>query len=186
MSEGNEKVTKKVILLYIADRLAGLTQDEFMDLAIDTIYMDYFEFSHIYDQLLGDHFLIEEIREGETRLDADGKPTKRVNITPSGKQILSSLYGTVPQAIRNHLKESTEVSLKVRSDSETVKATYSPDPNGNYRMHLQLNDDKMNSLFELNFTVPNREMAEQTSENWERHYAELYPKILAVLASKSK
>lgn len=184
MSEGNEKVTKKVILLYIADRLAGLTQDEFIEIAIDTIYMDYFEFSHIYNQLLDDRFLLEDTRKGETNLDADGNPTKRVNITSDGKQILSSLYASVPQAIRNHLKQSTDDSLKVRSNADTVKANFSPEISGNYRMHLQLKDDEMNSLLDLSFTVPNREMALQTSENWELHYAELYPRILAVLASR--
>ena len=29
-------------------------------------------------------------------------------------------------------------------------------------------------------------MAVQTGENWEHYYAELYPKILGVLASKQK
>ncbi len=186
MSEGNERVTKKVILLYIADRLAGLTQDEFMDIAIDTIYMDYFEFSHIYDQLLHDNFLQEETRDDEQQLDADGVPTKRVDITPAGKQILGSLYNGVPLPIRNHLQQLTDDSMKAKTKAESVKASYFPDMDGSYRVHLQLKDDQMNSLLDLSFTVPSREMAVQTGENWEHYYAELYPKILGVLASKQK
>lgn len=186
MSEGNEKVTKKVILLYIADRLAALTQDEFMEIAIDTIYMDYFEFSHIYEQLLHDGFLEQSTHKGETNLDANGVPAKRVDITESGKQILSSLYGSVPLPIRNHLRQSTDTSLKIRSNEEIVKASYAPDMTGTYRVHLQLKDNEQSSLLDLSFSLPNQEMAIQASENWEHHYAELYPKLLSLLASRTK
>lgn len=186
MKDGNELVTKKVILLYIADRVAGLTENEFMDVAIDTIYMDYFEFTHIFNELLKDGFLKQESREGESNLDADGQPTQRVDITDAGKQILDSLYKTVPLPIRNHLKQQTEISLQAKAELNDIEVHIYPEANGSYTVKLTLLGDDNMAVLDLSLSVPTRDMAQVLTQNWTDNHAELYPKLLALLLSKTE
>ena len=186
MTDANEQVTRKVILLYIADRLAGLTENEFMDVAIDTIYMDYFEFSHIFQELQDNGFLQLVSHEGESNLDADGKPTGRVDITDAGHQILESLYKTVPLPIRNHLKQQTEISLKAKEDLNDMRVHIYPDVNESYRVQLSLLGEEQAPVLDLSINVPTREMAQVLTQNWSEHHADLYPKLLTLLLSKPK
>lgn len=182
MSDGNELVTKKVILLYIADRLGGLTEDEFMNTAIETIYMDYFDFSDIYQQLLADGFLYQGQRKGESNQDTKGKPTRRVDITAAGKQILASLYQTVPLPVRKHLDESTASALdKVMEDAQAEANIY-PEESNRYRLRLQLLGDEGSTVFDLSLRMPTRETATRIADKWKQHYALLYPKFLNLLS----
>ncbi len=186
ISEGNELVVKKMVLLYLADRLPSLTQDEFMKAALDTIYIDYFDFGVLYQQLLADGFLYEAQRKGETSLDANGVPAHRVDITSQGQQILESLYQTVPLPMRKHLQESTRESLQVKLDEEMVKAQAQPDLNGAFRVSLGLQGDDRSQIIDCQFTVPTKEMADIASKHWKEHYETLYPQILKLLLGPSE
>lgn len=186
MNDGNELVTKKVILLYIADRLAGLTEDEFMDVAIDTIYMDYFEFSHIFKELLSDGFLRQEARLGESELDADGQATRRVDITEAGQQILESLYKTVPLPVRKHLEQQTEISLQAKADLSDISVHIYPEVDGGYLVRLSLLGENQAAVLDLAVNVPTREMAQVLTQNWTKHHGDLYPKLLTLLLKEPK
>ncbi|MDD2213110.1 MAG: DUF4364 family protein [Oscillospiraceae bacterium] len=180
MSDTREQVTQKVILLYIASSLPGLTQDELLQIALGTMYMDYFTFSELYRQLLANAFLTQAQRKGETERDSNGQPIWRCDITPQGQQILDSLSGTLPLPLRHHLSETVRQYRHQLADEASCRASYLPDEQGRYKVLLTL-QDKQDVLFELSAVVPEEHLARQITERWQQQHEALYPRLLQLL-----
>ena len=173
-----ETVQMQVILLYIVDRLPGITRDELMNVAIDTLYMDYFSFSLHSTRLVEDGLIHIARRKGEQQRDAQGHAVERCALTPRGQAILAALVNQLPLPMRRHLRERLLLERRDRRDSESVVAGYQPTTDGRFLVSLGiLERDAI--LIELSLTVPNEAIARSCVNRWRTHHDSLYPSLLS-------
>lgn len=180
-----DNVTRKVILLYICEKLDSLTRAELMETALESMYMDYFQFTQLLDELLSEHLLTASERKDETVRDAAGRVPERFSLTKKGLAVLNTLRDHIPSAVsaylhRNLLKR--EVEFK---NENSVKADYRLLPDGNYEISFELYE-KGNRYFSCCLDVPDRLMASRACENWKANASDLYPVILKKLLDAEK
>ena len=183
MPESNRQ-TQKLVLLYMLKQIPGLPTNEWMNWAIDSLFLDYFSFAEVREELKRDHFIVESHRKEEKRMDANGQPVVRADLTPEGEVVLAQLLPTLPAHIRTYLTDEA----KKRADSETQKNTVLSDyrltSEGRYAVNLQL-IEAANPLFTLTVTVRDEKHAQKICRRWKDSTADIYKTILQTLESEA-
>ena len=96
----------KLIILSILTRIPGVPLHQLTTIALETLYMDYFEFVTAFEELSRDQMAAESIRKGETRVDATGRPVSRCDMTPKGRSVYQTLENRIPLPIRSYLAQA--------------------------------------------------------------------------------
>jgi hypothetical protein len=179
-----EAVNKKVILLFIVNEVADLTPHQLMTLSLDTLYMDYFSFSKLCEELVHDGLLHLAERKGEQEADASGRKVRRFAITESGKRVLATLEQTIPLPVQRNLRQRiAKLHQAVRREQE-VTASYAPSPVFGWQVRLTLQESNA-ELLSLDLQLPQEEQAEQVCQNWKQRPAELYASLLQLLLEQT-
>jgi hypothetical protein len=178
-----ELAINKLIILSILSRIQGITLNHLTSLALETLYMDYFDFVTAYEELCRDHMSTEGVRKGEDMLDAFGRPVTRCDLTPAGIAVLSTLESRIPLPIRSYLAQACSGWQKDIRLQNTLSATSEPDGNGFYLVRLKQNDG-LKDLLDLRLTIPDKSMAQQICERWKRHPQTIYLGLLSLLTGE--
>jgi hypothetical protein len=178
--EQNQRAIHKLIILAILGQTSGLTRNQLMTLALETLYFDYFAFISAQDELVRDRLVIEAVRKDEPLTDASGHPLIRCDITPNGRNILATLEGRIPLPIRSYLASALSGWRKDQLRENTINATAAPDANGFYVVRLQQHDGRKETI-DLRLNVPNQAIAEEICANWRNYPQTLYLGILSLL-----
>lgn len=178
--EQDQRAIHKLIILAILGQASGLTYNQLMTLALETLYLDYFAFVSSSEELIRDHLVTEAVRKGELLMDAAGQPLSRCDITPHGRNILATLETQIPLPIRSYLASALRGWRKDQLRENTVTATADPDGNGFYRVHLRQHDGRKETV-ELVFSVPNKVIADAICANWLQYPKTMYLGILSLL-----
>ena len=179
--ENEQRAIQKLIILAILGRANGLTVNQLTALALETLYLDYFDFIHAYEELVRDHLATESVRKGEALIDAAGQPVSRCDITPQGQTILDTLENRIPLPVRSFLASTLAGWRKDQLRENTVTATYDPDANGFYQVRLRQHDGRKETV-DLRLTVPNEAIARALCENWRQYPQTLYMGLLTLLS----
>lgn len=175
-----DKVTRKVILLSICEKLDSLTQQELMETALETMYMDYFQFVELLDELRQEHLLAASQRKGEVRLDAAGRVPERFSLTEKGARVLETLRTKIPAPVTAYLHRSLRERETVIKNESSVHADYRLQPDGSYEVSLELYEKGLR-YFACRFAVPGKTLAEAACARWEEKAAAIYPAVLELL-----
>jgi hypothetical protein len=181
--ETAELAINKLIILSILSRIQGVTLNQLTTLALETLYMDYFDFVTAYEELCQDHLAVESVRKNEEVHDANGRPVTRCDLTPEGRTILDTLEPRIPLPIRSYLAQACSGWQKDIRLERTLTATCEPDGNGYHLVCLKLNDG-LKDLIDLRMTIPDRIMAQQVCERWRRHPQTVYLGLLSQLTGE--
>ena len=179
--EKEQQAIQKLIILAILGRANGLTVNQLTALALETLYLDYFDFVHAYEELVCDHLTTESVRKGETMTDAAGQPVTRCDITPQGMTILETLENRIPLPVRSFITSTLAGWRKDQLRESTVTATFDPDANGFYQVRLKQHDGRKETV-DLRLTVPNEAIARKMCENWRQFPQTLYMGLLTLLS----
>ena len=179
--EKEQRAIQKLIILAILGRATGVTVNQLTALALETLYLDYFDFVHAYDELVRDRLVTESVRKGETLTDAAGQPVTRCDITPQGFAILETLENRIPLPVRSFLASSLADWRKDQLRESTVTATFDPDANGFYQVRLGQHDGRKETV-DLRLTVPNEAVARALCHNWRQYPQTLYMGLLTLLS----
>lgn len=178
-ADRSQKVTKKVMLLYIIHRASGLTENQLTDIAISTLYFDYFSQAQLTEELIHDGCIQVIQRKGEQALDAGGKPYRRCYLTPRGENVMKTLRSTLSlPVIRNLNRLTAIISDAKRRILPTAECR--PDPFTGFRAELALKEGE-SVLIQLGVTVPTVDLAEEICERWKEDSEKLYPHLLRLL-----
>lgn len=182
ISNQTEKARNQIIILYIVSRIPGITVGELTAIALDTCYMNYFDFATILDSLAKNSFLSRSVRKGEEQKDADGNPVSRCDITAGGQEILNRLQHTIPEHIRTFLSNTSKSWEKTARKNIEVRSSFDPDFFGGYQVKLLLSDGTKD-LVSLRLSIPTKELAVKICEKWKENTQELYLEILSFLSA---
>ena len=178
--DSSDRVTQKVIILQLIDSFPDLTYDELMQLALGTMYMDYFTFATLFPELQNSQLIRLRARKEEKRLDLDGHPLKRLELTQAGRAILETMAPSLPTAIRRFLDEAKGVQRDSLRQQREVEATYTPSPARGFDVTLALLEDS-HDLFRLRLEVPSEQTARTLIHRWKTDPGPLYVSILKLL-----
>src|ERR1035437_7933879 len=120
------------MLLYMLHQVNSIPSSDLMDWAVESLFLDYFQFVQAKEDLKRDRFIIEATRKGEKRIDAKGNPLEICDITPEGEIVLNQLLPTLPAHIRAYLMSSAQKWKQAAHEDLSVLANYLPDANGAY------------------------------------------------------
>lgn len=179
--ENEQRAIQKLIILAILGRANGLTVNQLTALALETLYLDYFDFIHAYEELVRDHLATESMRKGETMTDASGQPVTRCDITPQGQTILDTLENRIPLPVRSFLASTLAGWRKDQLRESTVTATFDPDANGFYQVRLKQHDGRKETV-DLRLNVPSEAIARELCRNWRQYPQTLYMGLLTLLS----
>lgn len=179
-----EQARNKIIILYIVSRIPGITVGELTSMALDTCYMNYFTFATVFDELCTSVFLTKAVRKGEVAKDAEGNLVIRCDITPTGNEILSRLWHTIPELIHTFINNAANSWEKASRKNVEVKATFDPDFFGGYDVKLSLSDG-LKDLISLRLSIPTKDMAILICKKWKDDTQAMYMEILTNLTKKS-
>jgi hypothetical protein len=151
--EQDQRAIHKLIILAILGQATGLTANQLMTLALETLYMDYFSFIQAYEELVRDHLITSAVRKEESQTDAAGQPLVRCDITPQGHTILQTLESRIPLPIRSYLASALSGWRKDQMRENTVTATVDPDADGFYQVRLRQHDGRKETVSITMFSV---------------------------------
>lgn len=175
-----DKVTRKVILLYICETLDNLTHQELMQTALESMYMDYFQFSTLLDELLAEKLVTGALRKGEDAKTAQGKAPERYSLTQSGLAVLDTLRKQIPLPVTSYLRKTLRDREQNLRDEKSVHADWQILPDGKFEVTLALYE-KDQRYFQCQFSVPGEEAAVGLCQRWKNAAGSLYPQLLQLL-----
>lgn len=178
--EHDQRAIHKLIILSILGQAIGLTYNQLMNLALETLYLDYFAFIHAFEELVHDHLVSVAVRKDEVQTDAAGQPLARCDIMPQGRNILSTLEARIPLPIRSYLASALSGWRKDQMRENTVTATADPDADGFFQVRLRQHDGRKETI-NLHLNVPNQVIADEICANWRQYPQTLYLGILSML-----
>lgn len=174
----------KLILLRIVKQIPSITSNQLTNLALETLYMDYFTFIQAYSELQRDHMLMTAVRKDEVETDASGKPLERCDISKKGATILHTLDHKIPLHVKTYLLQATTSKRRdIRRDHD-IQAEYAPDANGHYLVKLSQHDG-VHKLIDLRLTLPDQELARRVCRQWKNQPGSTYVKLLALLTGEN-
>ncbi len=175
-----DKVTRKVILLYICETLDNLTYQELMQTALESMYMDYFQFSALLDELLSENLLAKAQRKAEAARTAQGQPAERYSLTNHGLKVLDTLRQQIPVPVTAYLHKALKERNRNLQNTHSVRADWQVRPDGQFEVTLTLHENNTR-YFKCQILSPDQANAVRLCEHWEAEAGAVYPEILQLL-----
>ncbi|HHX36746.1 MAG TPA: DUF4364 family protein [Clostridiaceae bacterium] len=177
---GSDHVNKKVMILYMIDRINGITWNQLINLCISTLYMDYFTFCELAEELQNDALIQVAQRKGETAVDSEGHPLQRCYLTPRGEKILTTLKSRLTLPVVRNINRLTSAFID-RTERQEIGASVTPDLNGGFQVSLFVREGEQKPIA-IELTLANESTAEHIAANWQENASLLYPQILRHLS----
>ena len=181
----SELAKSKLIILSILQRVPAIRLNQLTELALETLYMDYFTFATALDELCRGHMAQVGVRRDEPETDADGKAVQRCDMTRQGQAVLTTLEHQIPLHIRSYLAQRTRAWQKTVRRDQDVHASFDPDANGQFTVHLRQSDGQQEQV-DIRLTLPDRHLARKVCLQWESHPQTVYVRLLALLTGESR
>jgi hypothetical protein len=178
--EPNDLAITKLIILSIVRRIPAITLNQLTAIALDTLYMDYFGFASAFDDLGRDQMIAAAVRKDETVKDASGHQVIRCDITQRGLAVLETLENRIPLPIRSYLAQEGAAWQKDIRRQRQLTAQAEPDADGHYQVRLRQTEGTR-ALVDLSLSIPDKTLARQICEQWQRQPQGMYLGLLALL-----
>ena len=164
----------KLIILYMLDRIDDytLTNTQLASFIEDRGYTNMFNILEAVSEMIDSGFIsVSTIRE-----------TQHYKITNLGEEALFYFENRLPNPIKQEILEYfKEERINLKNESE-IYADYYPNDNQEYTVECIIKERK-DTLLDLKFNVPTREMAISISNNWRAKSTEVYGFLMNELAS---
>lgn len=176
--------TKKLIILRIVERLPDLTDQDLLQLTLDSLYLDYFTFSTCFADLQHDGLITSSLRKLEFEQNAEDKQVKRLEITEKGVQVLRSLDKSLPRPVRYFIDQLyIKHCAQLQAEAEQLRylATYKEQGAG-YRLELSCYRHK-ELTFRLEMLCLTEQEAETIKSGWENN-GDLYRRRISDILNR--
>ncbi|MDO5732469.1 MAG: DUF4364 family protein [Eubacteriales bacterium] len=173
----------QVILLILADELENPSLSDIREIAVDSMYMDYFAFQTMVKRLFDTGLLMRSVRKGETRLDAEGHPIESIDLSPEGIIVLNQLRGELAVGVRQFLYERI-ASKRSGKDRAQIKSHYHLRPEGQYCVELSFEEAPYED-FRIQLLVRDESAAQRLCHRWRSEVSKYYFPILKILLEEN-
>ena len=92
----DQETLNKIIILKIVNQLPGIRQGMLADAAVDSLQMNFIEYSLALAELKESKLVHQAIRKSEPHLDAANQAVERLDITSHGLEVLQALEHQIP------------------------------------------------------------------------------------------
>lgn len=167
----------QLIMMSLVDSCPGLTAEELKQLAVQSLYVDFFQASESLALLLQADLLSETVRQNEQRRDVNGKLLSRIDLTAKGEGVLVTLKNQLPQPVQIYLRQFED---QLQQPAEVI-ADFEPDPKQGWQVKLGHHNGRYR-VIDVDINVPNREQAQLFAANWQKKYAQIYQYLISELS----
>lgn len=165
-----------LIMLSIIDKQPNSTQENIIDSAINSLYLDYFSSAEALNLLLNKNLIHIAENKVEIEYTALGRPVNRLNITPKGSAVLKALGNSLPVQVLDFLDTLSQVEKEERD----LSARYTEDSEQNFVVILE-QKEKSQAIFSLQLRVPTEKIARTICQTWQTNSIEIYQTIFHLL-----
>ncbi len=175
MSENTQQLAEhKLIILHLVQKMGiPLANSEICQFLLEKNYMDYFAVQE---------YLAELVEAGWLDMTKEQNNT-RYSLTGEGEEVLMLFMNRISEKAKKEIYiYAQENQSRIRAEY-AVTANYFPEVNNDYLVKCGLCDQNGSTLMEVSVMVANKEQAQLISQNWKKHIASLYGKIMFSLVS---
>ena len=178
-SDNEQELRRKLLIMALCEALPGIRREELARLALDSLFLDYFQWSSALDELVETGLIHIATRKEESQRDAHGKHASRCGLTPKGCDALATLKSTLPDHILTYIEQQRQSAAPMLTAELDVHATYQPDGSGGYRVMLSRSFRQKEQLA-LTLAVPTESEAKTFCNLWESRSVDVYDAIYRI------
>jgi len=176
----DQNTLNKIILLKIVSLLPGLRQNMLADAAVDSLQMNFIEYSLALSELRDNKLLYQAVRKGEPHLDSERQAVERVDITTHGLEVLQALENQIPLSVSKWINNKATELSGIKNKEESYSARINLTGSGEWLLVLERYESD-NISFRIDLIFPSKDLAEKAASAWEAASLELYDYILTRL-----
>lgn len=181
MSTQLPDIIAKYVFLALIQADPGLIEQELMERCCESMYMDYFHFVSIREELLKKGLATTAQRKNEVQKDIHGKEVFRWDLTAEGEALLHHLSPSIPDGVLRYLNQCN----RQHSPAGNAAVAYTePTGHGEYWAVLCLQEQGQ-TRFELRLALSDLDLAERICLKWRNNAETQYPSILSALLPES-
>ncbi|NLC66072.1 MAG: DUF4364 family protein [Clostridium sp.] len=170
----NALAENKLILLYTLKGVKlKLSKEQFSDLILETIYINYFKLQEYISELMESQLI--EITDTEAR--------DYISITEKGITVLELFQHIITdrkkQAIDEYLKNNIQNLIKETTVSSFIQEGH----HGSYVVTLKAFENQ-DEIISIDLNLPTKKSAENAAENWKKNSQKIYANIFKNLVDQ--
>ncbi len=169
----------KIHILYLVKHAPGVSYQLLMDKCLESLYLDFFNFSRCYNELIAGNLLDREV--GDTGTGEVVGTNETLKITKGGEAILEDVESTLNLQTLGYLKKASAELLNEVREINSVKAFSKPSEDGNGAYEVTLSTIKDGRNFTCTFKVNSEEEADAAINKWRSSSSEIRDAFVANL-----
>ena len=172
----NALAENKLILLYTLKSIKlKLTKEQFSDLILETVYINYFKLQEYITELMESE-LIEVIESG-TR--------DYLSITSKGKTVLDLFNHIITERKKQAVDEYLKKNIKDLIKETTVSSSVQEGHRGSFIVTLKAFENQ-DEIISIDLNLPTKKSAESAAQNWKKSSQKVYENIFKTLISQKE
>ena len=174
------KAEAKIHILYLVNKVPGVTYHQLMDSCMKSLYVDFFEFADAYEELIAGNLMD---RSGATKGSEDALgSTEILTLTEGGKAVLRDLEGALNDKLRGTLDQIASELYEAHEEASRITAVKSI-KDGLYEVNLTYRED--HDTISLTLHASTEEEADTAVKNWRARCVSLSKDVRSQLFSNS-
>jgi len=158
----NNIAESKIHILYIVNKVPGVSYHMLMNAVMESLYLDFFSFGQAYKELVSGN-LMDSVPVGTEGGEALGG-TELLELTEGGRAILSDLISTINNQTLAHLDSVAEALSEEMIHRAELTASYEPSDIGKYTVKLFCAGDGL--PVSVSLTVASEDDAKKICRTW--------------------
>ncbi|MCQ2516349.1 MAG: DUF4364 family protein [Saccharofermentans sp.] len=154
----------KIHILYLVKNAPGVSYNMLMNKCLESLYLDFFNFSRCYDELIKGNLISKEISDTGTG-EVIGS-NELLKITRGGLAILEDVEGTLNLQTLGYLKKASDELNILLNETNAVKAF--SEPTDDKKFLVTLTSTLKGEEFSASFKVDSSEKAESIMQAWRK------------------
>ena len=176
----NSIAQAKIHILYLVDKVPGVSYHMLMDGCMQSLFVEYFAFAQAYEELIAGN-LMKCIGAERGKEDTIGA-TDTLTLTDGGRAVLADIKDALNDKLRSTLNAIADELSREFADSSRISVTKTPVPGG-IRVDLSYKGDR--DSLSASITVKTPEEAESAINRWRRECIDITDKVKDQLISNS-
>jgi predicted transcriptional regulator len=169
--ENSELAEKKLILLYVIDKLnMPVSNLQITKIVLENRFMNYFFFQQFLTELCEEGHLIPENVDEKTFY----------TISQKGRDTLNYFLNRIPLGVKKRIDETISSIRKNIKNETLITADFIPESEKEFIVSCKVNEDNF-ALIDLKISVGTKSDARLICSNWKKHSQEIYSEIVKSL-----
>lgn len=158
------KADTKIHILYLVKHAPGVSYQMLLDKCMESLYVDFFVFSEVYNELIAGNLM--DKTEGENGTGEVIGSNETLVLTEGGEAILEDVQDTLNDRKLGYLSKAAAELKAAVDDMNAVKAFAEPSGRSDGSFIVRLKTTKDGRDFHASIKVSGKEQADTICRNW--------------------